>query len=175
MVTHAYSRAAKYSDLPQITGIYLHHVLHGTGSFEEIPPSQDDMHERMQTLLDGGYPYLVVEVDGQIAGFAYAGPYKLRSAYRFTVEDSIYVSPEFARQGIGSTLLSNLIHECKKSGFRQMMAVIGDSDNHASLSLHERHGFKQLGVAKNIGFKFERWLDIVYMQRSLLDNSQSGA
>lgn len=162
-------RHAVATDIPSMTLIYAHHVMHGTGSFEEDAPSESVMHERWQTRDQAGYPTLIAELNDNTMGFAYAGNYKSRSAYRFTVEDSIYVSPDFVGQGVGLSLLETLIAECQQRGYRQMMAVIGDSQNTASIGLHKRCGFKQLGTAKGLGYKFDRWLDIVYMQRALIE------
>ena len=156
-------------DLDAITRIYRHHVQHGSGSFEVSAPSVAEITERCNKLIDSGYPYWVAEIEGDLAGFAYAGPHKARSAYRFTVEDSIYVSPAHGRRKVGFHLLSKLIDECRSAGFRQMMAVIGDSDNASSIGLHEQLGFSRIGTARGIGFKHERWLDVVYMQLNLAE------
>lgn len=157
------------SDLDDMTAIYAHHVLHGTGSFEEVPPTVSIMRERWQARELDGYPTLVAELRGALCGFAYAGNYKPRSAYRFTVEDSIYIAPEAVGRGVGSALLNELVELCKAAGYRQMIAVIGDSANTASIGLHERCGFHLIGTAKHLGYKHERWLDIVYMQRALAE------
>lgn len=151
-----------------VVSVYSHHVKNGTGTFEEYPPSLVEMTARWQSLHDGNYPYLVAEYDSELAGFAYAGPYKQRSAYRFTVEDSIYVSPVHQRLGVGKSLLSALIQCATGNGFKQMMAVIGDSENAGSIGLHRAAGFNDIGVGTNLGFKHGRWLDIVYMQRPLV-------
>lgn len=160
-------REAVSGDLQAVVSVYAHHVSNGTGTFEESPPSLVEMTVRWQSLHDGNYPYLVAEYDGRLAGFAYAGPYKQRSAYRFTVEDSIYISPQYQRLGVGKILLSALIQCATMRGFKQMMAVIGDSENVGSISLHRAAGFKNIGVGESLGFKHGRWLDIVYMQRPL--------
>ena len=162
-------RAASSADMQAMTRIYAHHVLHGTGSFEEVPPEQAQMQQRFDQREAESYPTLVAELDGEVAGFAYAGNYKPRSAYRFTVEDSVYVAPEHIGQGIGRQLLEELIALCTRSGYRQMMSVIGDSANHSSIRLHERCGFRHIGTARGLGFKHGKWLDIVYMQRELQD------
>ena len=154
--------------LEVITAIYAYHVRHGTASFEEQPPSKDEMATRFERLMAQGYPiFTALGPDGAVIGYAYAGPHKLRSAYRFTVEDSIYVSPDHQRQGIGKALLEALIESCQNKPYRQMIAVIGDSENHASIGLHAACGFEMIGTAKRVGFKFEKWLDVVFMQRAL--------
>jgi phosphinothricin acetyltransferase len=160
-------RAATAGDIPAITRIYGHAVKHGTASFELEPPDEAEMAHRMQTLLDGGYPYFVAETDGALAGYAYAGPYRPRPAYRFSVEDSIYIDPSAQRRGIGRVLLEHLIAECERRGFRQMVAVIGDSAQTASIELHRALGFRLVGTVENVGYKFDQWLDSVNMQRPL--------
>lgn len=150
-----------------MSDIYRHHVLHGTGSFEEIPPSTADMRQRFEQREAEYYPTLIAERDGQMAGFAYAGNYKPRSAYRFTVEDSVYVAPAHVGKGVGQSLLEELIRLCIRAEYCQMMSVIGDSSNHASIRLHERCGFVHIGTARALGFKHGKWLDVVYMQREL--------
>lgn len=162
-------RTASLADVVAMTDIYAHHVLHGTGSFEEVPPTQELMRERWQLRENDGYPTLIAQIGDQVAGFAYAGIYKPRSAYRFTVEDSIYVAPDFIGRGVGKAMLQALIGICTQAGYRQMMAVIGDSANHSSISLHERCGFISVGTATGLGYKFGKWLDIVYMQRTLAE------
>jgi phosphinothricin acetyltransferase len=160
-------RAATVFDIDMMTEIYAHHVLHGTGSFEEIPPARDIMLERWQQREAAQYPTLIAEIDGRISGFAYAGNYKPRSAYRFTVEDSIYVAPGHEGQGVGKSMLQELISICTRAGYQQMIAVIGDSTNHSSIVLHERCGFSHIGKAVGLGFKHGKWLDVVYMQCAL--------
>ncbi|MCP1334832.1 GNAT family N-acetyltransferase [Futiania mangrovi] len=160
-------RPATAADVPGIAAIYAHHVLNGFGTFEEIPPSSDEMLGRLTTLQDGGYPWLVAAAGGAVAGYAYAGPYHRRSAYRFTVEDSIYVHPDMAGRGIGRVLLSRLVADAEARGFRQMVAVIGDSGNAGSIGLHAALGFERTGMVCAVGFKRGRWLDVVYMQRPL--------
>ncbi|HJS31187.1 MAG TPA: GNAT family N-acetyltransferase [Alphaproteobacteria bacterium] len=155
------------ADLPDIRAIYSHHVLHGLGSFEEVPPDLAEMRRRRGDVLARGLPYIVAMLDGRVAGYAYAGPYRTRSAYRYTVEDSIYVSPDFHRQGVGRALLEALIARCTALGFRQMIAVIGDSANDGSIGLHAAQGFVQVALLPAVGFKFGRWVDGVLMQRAL--------
>jgi phosphinothricin acetyltransferase len=160
-------RAATVADLAAITTIYDHAVRHGTASFELEPPDIAEMAHRRLTLLDAGYPYLVAEIDGLIAGYAYAGPYRARPAYRWSVEDSVYVAPHMHRRGVGAALLGRLIDEAEAGGFRQMIAVIGDSAQTASIALHRAAGFRMIGTIENVGFKLGRWLDTVLMQRGL--------
>lgn len=160
-------RPATPSDIPGITRIYAHAVNHGTASFELEPPDEPEMLRRMQALLDGGYPYLVAEIADTLAGYAYAGPYRPRPAYRFSVEDSIYIDPIAQRRGVGRVLLERLVVECERRGFRQMVAVIGDSAQAPSIELHRALGFRMIGAVENVGYKFERWLDSVVMQRAL--------
>jgi L-amino acid N-acyltransferase YncA len=160
-------RSAGPADIPAITRIYAHAVRYGTASFELEPPDEAEMARRQAALIDGGFPYLAAELDGAIAGYAYAGPYRARPAYRWTVEDSIYVAPQAHRRGIGRVLLDRLVAECTARDFRQMIAVIGDSQNAPSIELHRVAGFRLVGTFENVGFKFDRWLDSVLMQRLL--------
>jgi len=160
-------RAATPADIPAITRIYAHAVRHGTASFELDAPDEAEMSRRQRALLDGGYPYLVAEVDSRVAGYAYAGPYRARPAYRFSVENSIYVAPEAHRRGVGRALLDRLIAECETRGYRLMIAVIGDSAQTPSIALHRAAGFKLVGALEGVGYKFDRWLDTVLMQRAL--------
>jgi L-amino acid N-acyltransferase YncA len=160
-------RAVGSADLSGITRIYAHAVVHGTASFELEPPDETEMARRQGVLLKRGYPYLVAERDGSVAGFAYAGPYRDRRAYDWCVEDSLYIAPECHRQGIGRLLLTRLIAESEALGFRQMVGVIGDSANTASIAVHAAMGFRLIGVFQSIGFKHGRWLDTVLMQRAL--------
>jgi L-amino acid N-acyltransferase YncA len=160
-------RAASQADIPAITRIYADAVEHGTASFELEPPSEAEMARRMQELTDKGFPYLAADVDGALAGYAYAGPYRARPAYRFTVENSVYVAPEAQGRGVGRALLKALIEAAECSGYRQMIAVIGDSGQMASIALHAALGFAYVGTLPHVGFKFGRWLDTVLMQRPL--------
>jgi len=160
-------RPARLTDIPAITRIYAHAVKTGTASFELEPPTEAEMARRMQVLLDGKFPYFIAEIDSKVAGYAYASLYRPRPAYRFTVEDSVYVAPDMHRRGIGKVLLQKLIEACTAKGFRQMIAVIGDSDQAASIGVHRACGFEPSGNLKNIGWKFEKWLDTPLMQRSL--------
>jgi phosphinothricin acetyltransferase len=160
-------RPATEADLPAVTEIYEHAVLHGTATFELIPPDLAEMTRRFRVLTDGGYPYFVATNDGEVAGYAYAGAYRPRPAYRFTVENSIYLRPASHRRGIGLRLLHRLIEECERRGHRQMIAVIGDSANAGSIGVHTKAGFKMIGTHPNVGLKFGRWLDTVMMQLEL--------
>jgi phosphinothricin acetyltransferase len=154
-------------DIPDITAIYGHRVRHGTASFETEPPDEAEIERRCAALREQGYPYLVAEQDGVIVGYAYASAYRPRAAYRDTVENSVYLRPGAAGRGIGSLLLAALIRACEERGFRQMIAVVGDSDNVASIRLHESHGFRLVGTLRSVGFKHRRWLDTVLLQRPL--------
>lgn len=160
-------RPATAADIPAITRIYAHSVRTGTASFELEPPDETEMARRMHALLENGYPYILAETGGAIAGYAYAASYRPRPAYRFSVEDSIYVDPGAQRRGVGRMLLEHLIDECERRGFRQMVAVIGDSAQTPSIELHRALGFKMIGAVENVGYKFDRWLDSVMMQRAL--------
>lgn len=160
-------RPSRPDDLEAITAIYAHAVRTGTGSFEIDPPSAMEMARRRQEVLAHGLPYLVAEAANGIQGYAYAAPFRPRPAYRFSVEDSIYVHDEARGQGVGGLLLAELIARCTDWGARQMLAVIGDSANQGSVALHTRLGFKPAGQFENIGHKFGRWLDILLMQRTL--------
>jgi len=160
-------RPASVADLPSITEIYAHEVRVGTATFELVPPDLAEMTRRFQALKDGGFPYLVAELDGDVAGYAYASSYRPRPAYRFTVENSVYLRPSLHRRGIGRQLLERLIAECEARSFRQMIAVIGDSANAGSVGLHAACGFRMIGTHPSVGLKFGRWLDTVMMQREL--------
>jgi L-amino acid N-acyltransferase YncA len=167
-------RPATHADVPGITGIYAHSVIHETASFELEPPNEAVMCRRMEKLLGEGFPYLVAERNGRIGGYAYAGSYRTRPAYRFTVENSIYVAPDQQRRGIGRTLLNALIEACEKRGFRQMIAVIGDSTRQqASIGFHSALGFQHVGILNDVGYKHGRWLDSVLMQRRLGDGGDT--
>jgi L-amino acid N-acyltransferase YncA len=166
-------RPARAEDIPAITRIYGHAVRHGTASFELEPPDEAEMLRRQQALLDGNYPYLVAELNGAVAGYAYAGPYRSRPAYRFSVEDSVYIATDMHRRGVGHALLQRLMAEAEARGFRQMIAVIGDSAQTASIALHERAGFRPVGTLRSVGFKFDRWLDTVLMQRGLGEDDRA--
>jgi phosphinothricin acetyltransferase len=161
-------RASAAEDMGEIARIYQHYVLHSSSTFEIEPPKPEEMARRRLAMLQAGFPYLTAEEDGRVIGYAYANAYRPREAYRFTVEDSIYVSPESAGQGCGGALMASLIAECEKKGqWQQMLAVIGDRGNAASIALHRRFGFREVGVLERVGYKFDRWVDTVLMQRGL--------
>src|SRR5690348_16319385 len=162
-------RPAGPGDIAAITRIYADAVLHGTASFEIEPPAEAEMLRRQSTLLSNGYPYFAAKIEGLVAGYAYAGPYRARPAYKWSVEDSIYVAPDMHRKGIGGLLLDKLIAESERRGFRQMIAVVGDSAQVASIAVHERAGFRHIGTLRSVGFKHGKWLDTVLMQRALAE------
>jgi L-amino acid N-acyltransferase YncA len=166
-------RPAAAADLPFITEIYDHAVRYGTATFELIAPDLAEMTRRFGVLMDGGFPYLVAALDGHVIGYAYAGAYRPRPAYRFTVENSVYLAPAIHRRGIGLQLLQRLIDESEQRGYRQMIAVIGDSANAGSIGVHARCGFQMIGTHPDVGFKFGRWLDTVMMQRALGDGADT--
>jgi L-amino acid N-acyltransferase YncA len=163
-------RPAVALDIDAITQIYAHHVQHGTGSFETEPPDSTEMARRWSEVEARGLPWLVAEAGGDVGGYAYAAPYRARPAYRHTVEDSIYVRADRLGSGLGKLLMPALIGAVQARGVRQMIAVIGDSNNHPSITLHRRFGFQDAGLLKDVGFKFGRWLDTVFMQRSLVQD-----
>jgi L-amino acid N-acyltransferase YncA len=160
-------RPATLADIPAITRIYAHAVEYGTASFELTAPDEAEMARRMDKMLGVDFPYLVAELDGRIAGYAYATLYRERPAYRKTVEDSVYIAPDMHRRGIGLALLNALVEAATARGFRQMIAVIGDSAQAGSIGLHEAAGFHHVGNLENVGFKHGRWLDTVLMQKAL--------
>jgi len=160
-------RGIRDSDLPGITRIYADAVTHGTASFEIEPPDEAEMVRRYRALRADRFPYMVATHADAVVGFAYAGPYRARPAYQWTVEDSIYIAPEFHRQGIGSLLLRSIVQQSEMLGFRQIIAVIGDSAQTASIVLHEKAGFTLIGTLRSVGFKHGRWLDTPLMQRAL--------
>jgi len=160
-------RPSTDADVSAITAIYGWNVLNGLGTFEEVPPDAAEMGRRRAAFLAKGLPYLVAERDGVVVGYAYAGPFRLRAAYRYTVEDSVYVGPDAVGKGVGKALLSALIDACGALGLRQICAVIGDSGNAASIGLHAALGFERKGVFPAMGYKFGRWVDLVWMQRPL--------
>jgi L-amino acid N-acyltransferase YncA len=167
-------RPAKTSDITAITRIYAHGVEHGTSSFELIPPDEAEMARRMNELTGKGFPYLAAEIGGVLAGYAYAGLYRTRPAYRLTLEDSVYVAPDRQGRGVGRALLTALIDTAESRGFRQMIAVIGDSPNQAgSIGLHEAVGFRRVGILQDVGFKHGQWRDTLLMQRTLGDGAKT--
>jgi L-amino acid N-acyltransferase YncA len=160
-------RNCEAGDVAAITTIYAHHVVHGLASFEIDPPSENDMRQRRLDIVSRDLPYLVAECAGEVVGYAYVSPYRLRPDYRHTAENSVYLHPAWAGRGIGRQLMSELLAECEPRGLRQIVAVIGDSANYASIGLHKRLGFHEVGVLRSVGFKFGRWVDSVLMQRDL--------
>jgi len=166
-------RDAGQEDMPSIHEIYAEQVLHGIASWELDPPSLAEMTARRVAILDAGYPYRVAVRDGRVIGYAYASAYRPRPAYRHTVENSIYIAGPARRSGVGKRLLADLIDACAARNFRQMIAVIGDSGNAMSIEFHRQMGFREIGTIRSIGFKFDRWLDSVIMQRDLGDGDTS--
>ena len=166
-------RAALHSDFGAIQRIYSHYVLNGLASFELIPPDQAELLGRWQLIKDRGHPYLVAELGGTLAAYAYASTYRQRPAYNYTLENSVYVSHEHLGQGVGKHILDALIEKCTNLGFRQMIAVIGDLNNHPSINLHLKCGFERVGVLPSTGLKHGRWVDSVLMQRSLGDGDKT--
>jgi phosphinothricin acetyltransferase len=160
-------RDATEADMEAVERIYAHHVLHGLATFEEVPPTAEEMRGRRSAVLAAGLPYLVAEYEGAVAGYSYATSYRPRPAYRHTIEDSVYVAEGLGGRGIGAALLGNLIARCERGPWRQMLAVIGNSENKGSQVLHARMGFKPVGTLTSVGFKLGRWVDTVLMQRPL--------
>ncbi len=169
-------RPSTDADIPAIAAIYTHHVLHGTGTFETAPPSEQDMAQRRTDVLSKGLPYLVVEYAGDVVGFAYCQWFKPRPAYRFSAEDSIYLAASAHGKGLGRLLLVELMVQAERAGVRKLIAVIGDSANLGSIGVHKACGFQSVGVLANCGWKFERWLDVVLMDRVIgLGSTQAPA
>ncbi len=160
-------RPARVSDLPALQAIYAHHVLHGAGTFEEEPPPLSEIAARFERGTGRGFAWLVAEEGDAVLGYAYYGPFRERAAYQYTVEDSIYVREDVRGQGVGKALVSRLLAEAEAAGFRQMVAVIGDSENVGSIGVHASLGFQHTGILRSAGLKFGRWLDVVFMQRAL--------
>jgi L-amino acid N-acyltransferase YncA len=160
-------RDATAQDAATLAAIYGHHVLTGVGTFEEVPPDAAEMERRRARVGELGLPYVVAEAAGQVLGLAYAAPFRLRAAYRYSVEDSVYVAPEAVRRGIGRLLLAEVLARCEALGVRQVIAVIGDSGNAGSRGLHAALGFEPAGVAPGMGWKHGRWVDVVFMRKSL--------
>lgn len=172
-MTNLLIRPSTAADLPAITAIYQHAVLHGTGTFELEAPDEAEMAKRREAVLANGLPWLVAERGGQLLGYAYANVFRPRRAYRFCLEDSIYLHPDAQGQGVGKQLLVELMAQCEARGARQMLAVIGDSANAGSIGVHRSCGFEHTGVLKASGWKFGRWLDVVLMQRALGDGDSN--
>ena len=167
-------RPATMFDAPAIAAIYGHHVVHGAGTFEEEPPSPTDIAARMKAVQDRGYPWVVVEDEGSLVAYAYAGPYHHRSAYRFTAEDSVYVADDARGKGYGRAALAAVISACEAMGHRRLVAVIGDSQNEGSIALHRALGFTFCGTLPAVGFKAGQWLDVVFMELPLNGGDQGG-
>lgn len=160
-------RNATHDDMAAVRDIYARHVLEGLASFEDVAPDKGEMTRRFEAVLKRRLPFIVAELDGAVKGYAYAGPYRSRPAYRYTVEDSIYVAPDASGRGLGRVLLSQLIDTCTALGYRRMVAMIGDSENKPSINLHAKLGFERAGLLPSAGFKLGRWVDSVIMQRPL--------
>jgi L-amino acid N-acyltransferase YncA len=165
-------RPAEPADAEALAAIYGWHVLNGAGTFEETPPTAAEMEGRRRAVADRGLPYLVAVEDGRVLGFAYAAPFRTRAAYRYTVEDSIYLAPEERGRGLGKALLTEVLDACEALGLRQVVAVIGDSANAGSIGVHRSLGFEPAGVTRGLGFKGGRWLDVVWMQKALNGGDQ---
>lgn len=166
-------RSCAEGDIEAIQAIYAHYVKTNLATFELEPPTAAQMRERRDGIVRGGYPYLVAERDAEVVGYAYGSAWRARPAYRHTVEDSIYVAPGMRQSGVGSALLRELIRECEQRGFRQMVAVVGNSANTGSLRVHEAQGFARVGTLACVGYKFGQWVDTVLMQRMLGDGAAS--
>jgi phosphinothricin acetyltransferase len=160
-------RDATEADMAIVQKIYAHYVLHGLATFEEVPPALDEMLGRRRDVLGRGLPYLVAELEGAVVGYSYAVPYRARAAYRYSIEDSVYILDGMGGRGIGKALLTELIARCSQGPWRQMVAVIGNSGNAGSIALHERMGFRLVGTLQSVGFKLGQWVDTVLMQRDL--------
>jgi len=160
-------RDAEKADVPAVAAIYAYHVLHGTGTFELTPPGEAEIASRLASVQERGLPWFVAEREGEVVGYAYAGPFRTRPAYDWIVEDSIYIRDGCLRQGIGNALLGELLDRCTALGYRQMVALIGDSANAGSIELHRRFGFADAGRMTSVGWKHGRWLDVVLMQKAL--------
>lgn len=173
MPSHIVVRDATPQDMASVQLIYAQHVLHGTATFEEAPPSLEEMQARRAIVLELGLPYLVAEIDGTVAGYCYATLYRPRSAYRYTIEDSVYLAPQYYGHGAGKALLSALIERCEAGPWRQMIAVIAGNQNVASIGLHRSMGFKHAGTQMATGYKFNQWIDVVFMQRHLSEGSST--
>ncbi|MBI2742108.1 MAG: N-acetyltransferase [Rhodospirillales bacterium] len=161
-------RDATERDLPAVQAIYGHHVLHSLASFEEEPPSVEEIRTRWSKVRALGLPYIAAEIEGRVVGYSYATSYRPRAAYRYTIENSVYVQEGLTGRGIGKALLLELIDRCQSGPWRQMLAVIGNRENHGSISLHRSCGFRLIGVLQSVGYKHGRWVDTVLMQRSLV-------
>lgn len=166
-------RLSTPNDLDAIARIYAHEVLHGLATFETTPPSASELGERRQCLIDAGFPYFVATLDNNVVGFAYAGPYRARAAYQNSIENSVYVDTNARDHGIGKLLLENLVEQCEKGPWRQLIAVIGDANNAGSIALHAKLGFRHVGTIEAVGYKLGQWVDTVIMQRTLGEGATS--
>jgi L-amino acid N-acyltransferase YncA len=166
-------RDAQAEDMADVQRIYAHHVLHGTATFEETPPTVQEMRERREKVLEQGMPYLLAELNNRVVGYCYASLYRPRIAYRYTIEDSIYLEDGQSGKGLGKALLSALIERCEQGPWRQMIAVIAGHDNQGSIGLHRGLGFAHVGTQASTGFKFNQWIDVVFMQRALGEGSST--
>jgi len=173
MPSHIVVRDAMPEDMVSVQLIYAQHVLQGTATFEEVPPTAEELLARRAVVLDLDLPYLVAEIDGTVAGYCYASLYRPRVAYRYTIEDSIYIAPQHYGHGVGKALLSALIERCEAGPWRQMIAVIAGNQNAASIGLHRSLGFKHAGTQMATGYKFNQWIDVVFMQRHLSEGSST--
>lgn len=160
-------RPSKKEDINAIHKIYQYEVLKGTATFDKVPPTEKDLLDKRKVIIDHGFPYLVAEIKGKVVGYSYVSLYRERSAYSKTVENAIYIDPDFRGLGIATKLLNELLSICEEIGLKQIIAVIGDSENHGSITLHKNLGFRKVGTMENVGFKFDRWIDVVLMQKSL--------
>lgn len=160
-------RPSEINDIGDIHKIYQYEVLNGTATFDKIPPSKNELKEKRQVIIDNGFPYLVAEINGKVIGYSYVSLYRQRSAYSKTAENAIYIDPEYRGMGIASKLMKALLPICEEIGLKQVIAVIGDSENHGSINLHKKLGFREVGVLENVGYKFDRWINVVIMQKSL--------
>jgi L-amino acid N-acyltransferase YncA len=160
-------RAGAVTDMDEVQALYAHHVRTGLGTFEELPPSVAEMRRRFAALVQANFPFLVAEIDGRVAGYAYASSFRPRAAYRHTCESSVYIAAHMQRRGVGRALMLQVIADCRALGHRKLLALIGDSGNQGSIGLHAALGFERVGVFKEVGFKFDRWVDVVLMQRAL--------
>lgn len=160
-------RPSELSDIGDIHKIYAYEVLNGVATFDKIPPSENDLKVKRQNIIDNGFPYLVAEINGKVVGYSYVSLYRERSAYSKTVENAIYIDPDYRGMGIATKLMNGILPICIDIGLKQVIAVIGDSDNHGSINLHKKLGFREVGILENVGYKFDRWINVVLMQKSL--------
>ena len=166
-MTDVLVRPSVNDDIGAIQKIYKYEVLNGTATFDKVPPTEEELKDKRQTIIESGFPYLVAEKAGRVIGYSYVSLYRERSAYSKTVENAIYIDPDFRGMGVATKLLSALLPICKEIGLKQVIAVIGDSENNGSITLHKNFGFRKVGTMETVGFKFDRWIDVVLMQKSL--------